>query len=316
MAKLKNPLFSLEASGRVAKHLAARRLVGHGQLIQTTYPKDARTSEQLSWRTMYQLAITLWHALSASDKKTWESVATPHHMTGFAYFMSQALRPNPGIYLPLAGGTMTGDIAMASHKITALPAPTADEEPSRKLDLTTHEALTTGVHGAGASTLETIAGSASKVTTHAALTTGVHLFDKSCRLQRTTAQSIPTGTPTQVLFPAELWDTDNMHSTSVSTHLIACTAAGKYIIIALVEFAYHATGNRQLYIYKNLSQLQAYAIVPVTTTGYNTLLHTSSVVTLAVGDTINISVVQMSGGNLNILSNTPYSPQLSATRLA
>lgn len=132
MAKLKNPLFSLEAFGRVAKHLAARRLVGRGQLIHTTYPKDASSSSQLSWRTMYQLAITLWHALSATEKKAWERVATPHHMTGYAYFLSQALRPNPGIYLPLAGGTMTGAIDMTLHKITTLGTPTADQDAATK----------------------------------------------------------------------------------------------------------------------------------------------------------------------------------------
>jgi len=81
---------------------------------------------------MYQLAITLWHALPAAEKKAWESVATPHHMTGYAYFLSQALRPNPGIYLPLAGGTMTGAIDMALHKVTTLATPTADADAATK----------------------------------------------------------------------------------------------------------------------------------------------------------------------------------------
>ena len=37
-------------------------------------------------------------------------------------------------YLPKAGGTMTGDINMGSHRITNLPKPTADADPLRRVD--------------------------------------------------------------------------------------------------------------------------------------------------------------------------------------
>jgi len=39
-------------------------------------------------------------------------------MTGYAYYMSLCLRPNPGIYLPLAGGTMQGALDMASNQLS------------------------------------------------------------------------------------------------------------------------------------------------------------------------------------------------------
>lgn len=45
---------------------------------------------------------------------------------------------------------MQGDIDMATYKILDLPAPTANEEPTRKVDLATHAALTSAVHGVGA----------------------------------------------------------------------------------------------------------------------------------------------------------------------
>lgn len=38
-------------------------------------------------------------------------------------------------YLALAGGTMTGAIAMGSNKITGLGAPTADDDAARKVDI-------------------------------------------------------------------------------------------------------------------------------------------------------------------------------------
>jgi len=98
----------------------------------TPKPKDARTPAQLAWRPMYQACAALWHTLSAAEKAQWESQARPKHMIGYAWFMSQCLRPNPGIYLPLAGGTMKGDIDVDSHKILTLPVPTAPTEAATK----------------------------------------------------------------------------------------------------------------------------------------------------------------------------------------
>ena len=134
MAKLRNPLFSFSARGTLARALTFRRR-GQKVIAETKpIPKDARTSNQLAWRTMYQKCTDLWHTLSGSEKQTWEALARRQHMTGYNYYMSLCLKPNPGVYLPLAGGTMQGNIAMATNRILNLPAPVADEEPLRKID--------------------------------------------------------------------------------------------------------------------------------------------------------------------------------------
>jgi hypothetical protein len=86
---------------------------------------------------MFQMCKDLWHTISKDEKLTWEAAAREHHMTGYAYYLSLCLKPNPGIFLPLAGGTMTGNIDMATKRILALPAPAANEEPARKIDLAT-----------------------------------------------------------------------------------------------------------------------------------------------------------------------------------
>ena len=44
--------------------------------------------------------------------------------------------------LPKSGGTMTGNIAMGSNRITGLPAPSANDEPARKVDADGKVALT------------------------------------------------------------------------------------------------------------------------------------------------------------------------------
>lgn len=135
MAKLKNPLLSLKAQGGLAKALTFLRR-RHQDIVESTpIPEDAKSLAQLSWRHMYQKCTALWHALSAAEKQDWESSARRKHMTGYAWFISQCLRPNPGIYLPLQGGTMSGDIDMAKHRILKLPAPVDNQEPARKIDI-------------------------------------------------------------------------------------------------------------------------------------------------------------------------------------
>lgn len=146
MAKTKNPLTALAASGRIGPLAIATTTTNASITKRAPHPPDPRTLAQLSWRTMFQKAVALWHSLSPSEKLSWERQATPLHMTGFAYFVSQALKPNPGIYLPLAGGTMTGPINMASNNLTNLPAPSSPDHPARSLDLTDHAALSSTIH--------------------------------------------------------------------------------------------------------------------------------------------------------------------------
>ncbi len=133
MAKLKAPLFSFSARRRLGDDVVFQR---RGQLNiagkRQTHP-DARSAGQLSWRHMFQKVVSLWHALSPAEQLAWESAARIKHMTGYAWFVSQALRPNPGIYLPLQGGVMQGGIDMATFKIENLPDPLADQEPVTRL---------------------------------------------------------------------------------------------------------------------------------------------------------------------------------------
>lgn len=135
MPNSKNPLFSLDAIGSFGKNLVFRKRA-RGTVAQLTpRTQDARSFAQQQWRTMYQKAVALWHQLSPAEQDTWERQARPLHMTGYAYFISLALKPNPGLYLPLAGGTMAGEIAMDSNKLSGLPAPLLPADAARLTDI-------------------------------------------------------------------------------------------------------------------------------------------------------------------------------------
>lgn len=132
MAKLKNPLLSLKASGSLAKILTFVRRGGVDLVEKKPELIDAHTSTQLAWRHMFNKCVDLWHLLSAAEKQEWESAARSRHMTGYAWYISQCLRPNPGIYLPLQGGTMSGDIDMDSNRVLRLPPPLDQWEAANK----------------------------------------------------------------------------------------------------------------------------------------------------------------------------------------
>ena len=60
-------------------------------------PAYRRTLPQMYQRWDYQDAIFYWKALSDAQKAVWETNARPHHMTGFAYYMSYYLTNLPDL---------------------------------------------------------------------------------------------------------------------------------------------------------------------------------------------------------------------------
>ena len=138
MTKLKNPLLSFGATGRLGKLFSLAKRQGRHIIERRPKPTDAKSPAQLFNRHMFTKCVDLWHLLSEEEKQIWESLARPLHMTGYAWFISQCLRPNPGIYLPLQGGTMSGDIDMDKNRLLKLPEPTDPQEPATKTYSDTH----------------------------------------------------------------------------------------------------------------------------------------------------------------------------------
>jgi len=97
MAKLKKPLLSLEAKGTLGDSLTFQHRKGIDFVRQKPVPAQPRTLPQMYQRWLYEDYIYLWHQQSASTKRQWNSDASPHHMTGFAYWMQYYLKGLPDI---------------------------------------------------------------------------------------------------------------------------------------------------------------------------------------------------------------------------
>lgn len=140
------------------------------------------------------------------------------------------------------------------------------------------------------------------------------LTNIGARVYRTTNKSITDSTQTIVDFDAETYDTASLHDNSTNNTRLTIPYAGKYSTSAAIEFAANGTGLRGIYLRINGTTY----IAGHSTSGNATVNTTLSIETkyqFSVGDYIECSVFQTSGGNLDLLRNTDYSPIFMIHRL-
>ena len=281
MAKLKKPLFSLDAKGGLGRAISFVKRGGRSVAEKKPEVPDARTLAQLSWRHMYQKAVVLWHALSAAEKQEWESLARAKHMTGFAWFISQALKPNPGLYLPLQGGKMAGDIDLDKHRIQKLPAPVGEQEP------VTRKYFEDNIPPGG--------------------------YTQGCRVYHNAHQSIPTASYTYLSFNSESYDTDEMHDLVVNPERITIKTAGIYLVAFTGYFNTNAVGIRRVDLFRNASILHQYrkAADPTQRSYFNL----TTIWQCTIGHYLRVRVYQTSGGPLDFRYTASYSPYFMAQRI-
>jgi len=277
MVKLKNPLLSFDARNTLSKAITFVKRRGQNIAEKKPEVKDVKSLAQLSWRHMYLKAVALWHALSAAEKQEWESLARPKHMTGFAWFMSQCLRPNPGIYLPLQGGTMSGDIDMAKNRLLKLPLPTDSQEP-----------LTLAWYNSNIAPW---------------------LWNQYARAFNDADIPIPDATYTYLPMNSESDDTDSIHDLVINNSRLTCRTAGLYLIGASIHFDANAVGGRNVMIRLNRTWDLATVVLGLDTDGH-WRSPLSTLWKLNVDDYVEIRTYQNSGAPLNILFSPAHSPIL------
>jgi hypothetical protein len=127
--------------------------------------------------------------------------------------------------------------------------------------------------------------------------------------------SIPNNSNTSLTFNQERYDPDGMHSTAANTERLTVNKAGKYLFIAHVDFDVNGTGVRGVFLRVNATTIIAGMVIPAQAT-LNATFTLSAEYNMAVGDWCDVRVYQNSGGNLNVLVNSNYSPEFSGHRLS
>lgn len=102
-----------------------------------------------------------------------------------------------------------------------------------------------------------------------------------------------------VSYATETIDTQSLHSTSSNTNRVTIATAGKYMIIAYMEWAANTTGQRDMAILKNGGTFVAANVQNPSPAGYcaNSLTWFGS---LAASDYLTLGVAQNSGSTLTV----------------
>jgi len=91
MAKIKGPLLSQTASGKIAERLVFSLRTTGQQVRYQRSQKDTKTAPQIQQRGIYQEAVQAWNELTDEVKIEWISEAKTQQLTGYNLFMQNYL---------------------------------------------------------------------------------------------------------------------------------------------------------------------------------------------------------------------------------
>ena len=122
-----------------------------------------------------------------------------------------------------------------------------------------------------------------------------------CKIRQTVAQSIPASTSTAITFDTEDIDYDNGHSITVNTSRYTAQTAGWYLACFMVAYSGNATGSRGAFLRLNgtTGVNGGAAVVQAAPATNATDVAGATLVYLNVGDYVEVTAIQGSGGSMN-----------------
>ena len=130
----------------------------------------------------------------------------------------------------------------------------------------------------------------------------VTIPDISCKVKKSTGQTISNNTATIATWNTETYDTDGMHDNVTNNSRITIKTAGKYHFSCYGAWTGNSTGSRIIDFLKNGTSMAMTQYVPISKAQHTT----SYVGDFAVNDYVEIEVTQDSGGDLSFLSGQRY----------
>lgn len=104
--KVKGPLMSINASGKIGERLVFSRRGSGQQARFQKAQKDVSSSDRVTARSNYVSAVSAWNALSDSQKEAYKILAISENISGYNYFIRNYLNNLP---MNATGGVITYD---------------------------------------------------------------------------------------------------------------------------------------------------------------------------------------------------------------
>lgn len=91
MARVKGPLFSLDASGSVAKTITYSQWKGRNYVRQHVIPYNPSTATQVNVRAAMTLLVAQWQGESTESKDNWNEFGKTLELSGFNAYVSRGM---------------------------------------------------------------------------------------------------------------------------------------------------------------------------------------------------------------------------------
>ncbi len=114
MARVKGPLFSMDARGSIGKTLVFSIWKGINYVKRHSIPSNPKSAAQVSFRSMMTFLSQIWDGLTAGNKATWDTRADSLNISPFNAFVGYSMTrwnhyKGPTIEHPAAEGDVGGD---------------------------------------------------------------------------------------------------------------------------------------------------------------------------------------------------------------
>lgn len=131
------------------------------------------------------------------------------------------------------------------------------------------------------------------------------------QLTRATDQTIATGTDGAAVSWSTAVKQVNLTWVIGTPTLATIVVAGWYEILASASFAANDTGFRRLKILRNSDLIGSTYTPAIATANQSTMFSASAYAYFAIGDTVSLTAIQNSGGNLALSAADYHSPYLT-----
>jgi len=94
MAKVRGPLYSIDARGAIADAMVFGGWKGIPWVREQFYPQQPRTADQVAQRTIFTQSVSKWHDLTADQQVDWQRAIDRkgYRMSGFNFFVSEYIK--------------------------------------------------------------------------------------------------------------------------------------------------------------------------------------------------------------------------------